>query len=91
MESNMFTDQLVSKELERFVLAELYTDRETPEDVRNSEMQETKFKTVALPLYVILDAAGNEIAQFPGLTRNRDEFLGFLQAGANRFSRVASR
>lgn len=91
MESNMFTDQLVKKELDRFVLAELYTDRETPDDVRNGELQETRFKTVALPLYVILDASGNEIAQFPGLTRNRDEFLNFLQAGTSRSPQVASR
>jgi thiol:disulfide interchange protein DsbD len=91
MESNMFTDELIRKELDRFVLAELYTDRETPEDARNGEMQETRFKTVALPLYVILDPQGNEVAQFPGLTRNKQEFLNFLQTGTSRTSQVAAR
>lgn len=91
MESNMFTDDLIRKELDRFVLAELYTDRETPEDAKNGELQETRFKTVALPLYVILDPQGNEMAQFPGLTRNKQEFLNFLQAGTSRTTQVAAR
>jgi thiol:disulfide interchange protein DsbD len=54
MEANVFTDANVKRELDRFVLAELYTDRETPEDELNSKLQETRFKTVALPLYVIV-------------------------------------
>lgn len=91
MESNMFTDPEVKRELEKFVLAELFTDRETAEDEKNGLMQETRFKTVALPLYVILDPEGNELAQFPGSTRDRGEFLGFLQAGAARFAQLAER
>ena len=91
MEQNMFPQPDVKKELDRFVLVELFTDRETPEDERNGQMLETRFKTVALPLYVILDSEGNELSQFPGLTRNRDEFVAFLQAGATRVTEVASR
>jgi thiol:disulfide interchange protein len=91
MELNMFPLPPVKKELDRFVLVELFTDRETPEDERNGQLQESRFMTVALPLYVILDPEGNELGQFPGLTRNRDEFVAFLQAGASRFNQVASR
>jgi thiol:disulfide interchange protein len=91
MEQNMFPLPPVKKELDRFVLVELFTDRETPEDERNGQLQESRFMTVALPLYVILDPEGNELGQFPGLTRNRDEFVAFLQAGASRFNQVASR
>ena len=87
----MFPLPPVKKELDRFVLVELFTDRETPEDERNGQLQESRFMTVALPLYVILDPEGNELGQFPGLTRNRDEFVAFLQAGASRFNQVASR
>ena len=87
----MFPLAPVKKELDRFVLVELFTDRETPEDERNGQLQESRFMTVALPLYVILDPEGNELGQFPGLTRNRDEFVAFLQAGASRFNQVASR
>jgi len=44
-------------------------------------MQQEKFRTVALPYYVILRADGSTIATFPGLTRNTDEFLAFLGTG----------
>ena len=89
MEQNMFPDPAVRKELDRFVLAELFTDRETPEhqkgDEFNGQLQTEKFGTAALPLYAIVDPAGNLLAQFPGLTRDKQEFLGFLQRGAGRF------
>ncbi|HKX27585.1 MAG TPA: cytochrome c biogenesis protein CcdA [Blastocatellia bacterium] len=88
MESNMFTDQRVRKELERFVLAELYTDRETADDERNSQLQAEKFETVALPLYAIVNPDGKTLAKFPGLTRDKQEFIGFLQLGANRFQPI---
>ncbi len=91
MESNMFTESEVKKELERFVLAELYTDRDTSEDERNSQLQAEKFETVALPLYAIIDPNGNMLAKFPGLTRDRREFIGFLQKGANRFQQIAAK
>jgi thiol:disulfide interchange protein len=89
MEKNMFPDPAVRKELDKFVLAELYTDRETPEheagDIKNAELMSTKFNTVALPLYVVITPAGDTLAKFPGLTRDKSEFIGFLQAGASRF------
>jgi thiol:disulfide interchange protein DsbD len=91
MESNMFTDLQVKKELERFVLAELYTDRETPEDERNGQLQAEKFETVALPLYAIIHPNGDILAKFPGLTRDKQEFIAFLQRGSNRFQQTTAR
>ncbi len=90
MEKNMFPDPAVKKELEKFVLAELYTDREdTAEhqkiDEENGKLQAEKFGTVALPLYAVIDTNGNILAKFPGLTRNKKEFVEFLQRGASRF------
>lgn len=90
MEKNMFPDPAVKKEMEKFVLAELYTDREdTPEnqksDELNGQLQAEKFGTVALPLYAIVDPGGNILAKFPGLTRDKQEFVQFLQKGAGRF------
>ncbi|MGH9846293.1 MAG: hypothetical protein ACREEM_46935, partial [Blastocatellia bacterium] len=89
MEQNMFPDPLVKKEMDRFVLAELFTDRETPEhqkgDESNGQMQTEKFGTAALPLYAIIDPTGNTLAKFPGLTRDKQEFISFLQRGASRF------
>lgn len=90
MEKNMFPDPAVKNELNKFVLAELYTDREdTPAhqqlDEKNGQLQAEKFGSVALPLYAIVDANGNKLAQFGGLTRDKQEFISFLQRGANRF------
>jgi hypothetical protein len=42
-------------------------------------MEEEMFGTVALPYYAVLDAEGKALGTFPGLTRNVDEFVGFLK------------
>ena len=95
MESNMFPQPEVRKELDRFILAELYTDRDTAEhaagDQRHQEIQEKQFGTVALPLYVIVGPDGRELSKFPGLTRDKAEFIRFLQAGAGQFGQVAQK
>jgi thiol:disulfide interchange protein DsbD len=83
METNMFPDSDVQQALSPFVLVELFTDRETPGDEANGELQQAKFGTVALPLYAVVDAAERVIATFPGLTRDKAEFLRFLEAGAS--------
>jgi thioredoxin-related protein len=44
-------------------------------------MQQAKFKTVALPFYVIVDSKGDEIITFPGLTRKEEGIVSFLQIG----------
>lgn len=89
MEKNMFPDPAVKTEMDKFILAELFTDRETPEhqkgDELNGQLQAEKFGTVALPLYAIVDPGGNILAKFPGLTRDKQEFVEFLQRGAGRF------
>ena len=71
------------------MLAELYTDRQTPEDERHGQIQEMNFGTVALPLYVVVTPDGKELSKFPGLTRDKNEFIRFLQTGAARLTQVA--
>src|SRR5262247_72009 len=94
MEKNMFPDPQVKKELDRFVLAELFTDRETPEhraaDEKNAERQ-SKFGSAALPLYAIVSPDEKTLAVFPSLTRDKQEFIGFLQRGANSFEQQTAR
>ncbi|MFN0122986.1 MAG: protein-disulfide reductase DsbD family protein [Blastocatellia bacterium] len=100
METNMFTQAEVKKELEQFVLAELFTDRETDEhaagDARNQLFQEKEFGTVALPMYAIIKPNGDpngdkvdKLVVFPSLTRNKAEFVQFLQKGAALAGQVA--
>ena len=79
MESNMFTIPEVEEQLERFVLARLFTDGEGEVYEDQMDYQKEKFGTIALPLYAILDGEGETVATFLGLTRDREEFLEFLK------------
>ena len=81
MEANIFNRPDVSAELNRFVLARLYTDGEGAVYERQQAFQEKAFGTVALPLYAIVDGEGKIRATFSGLTRDPAEFISFLQRG----------
>lgn len=79
MEKNVFPVPQVRDSLARFELVQLYTDGQGPEYDRNRELQESRFKTVALPLYVVLDpSTESEIGRVEGLTRDPAEFARFL-------------
>jgi len=95
MEKNMFPDPRVKKELDRFVLAELFTDRETSahqaEDEKNAERQSRQFSSAALPLYAIISPDEKTLAVFPSLTRDKQEFISFLQRGSNSFAQQTAR
>ncbi|MBE3072961.1 MAG: thioredoxin family protein [Acidobacteria bacterium] len=79
METNMFPRDDVRRELERFVRVRLYTDGDGGLYEKQQQMQQEKFKTVALPYYAVLEADGTTIATFPGLTRDPAEFVRFLR------------
>jgi thiol:disulfide interchange protein len=79
MEANVFTKKEVEAEMSKFVLARLYTDDGSENNARQQEYQESKFQTVALPFYAILEADGVTVSTFPGLTRNVAEFVDFLK------------
>ena len=81
MEANIFSRPDVSAELNRFVLARLYTDGEGTVYEQQQAFQEKSFGTVALPLYAIVDGEGKIRATFTGLTRDPSEFIRFLQRG----------
>ncbi|MFQ6613794.1 MAG: protein-disulfide reductase DsbD family protein [Fidelibacterota bacterium] len=80
MESNIFTDPAVIDRFRQFVLVRLYTDG--GDNYREKQRYEIeRFGTAALPFYVILSPDNEEIARFPGLTRDLDQFLDFLDMG----------
>ena len=60
-----------------FVLVQLYTDS-GDKAVDNQQMQISRFQTVALPLYVILDADNNMLAKHAGILNPAKKFLQFL-------------
>lgn len=86
MEANMFPKPKVAEELDKYVRVRLYTDGEGEPYEGFQKMQEEKFSTVALPLYAVVDANGNALATFPGLTRDENVFVKFLKTGHEKFS-----
>ena len=82
MEANMFPRPEIAAALKDYVLAELYTDGTDAASERNQALENARFSTVAIPYYAILDPDEKVVASFPGLTRNPQEFLRFLRAGA---------
>lgn len=81
MEANIFPKPEVATELEKFVLVQLYTDGEGEVYVRQQQMEQDMFGTVALPFYAIMDGDGRPITTFAGLTRSAAEFVEFLKKG----------
>ena len=83
MEANVFVKKEVEAEMSKFVLAQLYTDGDGEIYEKQQQYQETKFKTVALPFYAVLESDGKTVTTFPGLTRNTQEFIDFLKKAQN--------
>jgi thiol:disulfide interchange protein DsbD len=79
MEANIFIKPEVEAEFKKFVLVRLYTDGEGEVYEKQQAMEQEMFGTVALPYYAIMNADGKALATFPGLTRDSNEFVRFLQ------------
>ena len=86
MKANMFTQSDVIAAMKEFVLVELYTD--DPNEAvaeKNQKLQDERYRTVAVPYYVILDTSEKVRGAFPSATRDKSEWLKFL-AGARASS-----
>ena len=80
METNIFTLQDVEHRFNELILVHLYTDGgENHKEYLRYEIE--RFGTAALPYYVILSPQDEVLATFPGLTRDVNEFLDFLDKG----------
>ena len=82
METNVFAEQSVEDIMSQFILVSLYTDA-GDNYLEKRDYQISRFKTAALPYYVILDKNDLVIDEFPGLTRDIDQFKTFLENGLN--------
>ena len=78
MKANMFPRAELAQELDNLVLVELYTDGADEASRANQQLQLERFETVAIPYYAIIEPNGTVIAEFPGRTRDVEEFRGFL-------------
>ena len=80
METNIFTLKDVEDRFNELILVHLYTDGgENHKEYQRYEIE--RFGTAALPYYVILSPQDEVLATFPGLTRDVNEFLDFLDKG----------
>ena len=82
METNIFSINSVEELMSEYVLVSLYTDAGEGY-LEKREYQINRFETAALPYYVILDGNDKVLSEFPGLTRNVEEFKDFLKTGLN--------
>jgi thiol:disulfide interchange protein len=81
MEANMFPRDDVSRELSRYIRVRLYTDGKGEVYQQFQEMEERLFGTVALPLYAAMSPDGTPKVMFGGLTRDPNQYIGFLRKG----------
>ncbi len=80
MESNVFTDERVRALFKQYVLVQLYTDG--GEGYRENQQYEIdRFGTAALPYYVLLSPDDEVLGEFPGMTRDVNQFIQFLRKG----------
>ena len=82
MKANMFTRPEIAAAMKNFILVDLYADGTDQASEDNQTMELAKFQTVAEPYYAIMDPDEKVIATFPGLTKDPQEYLAFLQKGA---------
>jgi thiol:disulfide interchange protein DsbD len=90
MKANMFTKPEVASVMKNMVLVDLYTDGTDAPSAANQKLEEDKFKTVAIPFYVLYDSDRNVVATFPGLTRNTAEYLTFLNTKSTAATATAT-
>ncbi|NLO20085.1 MAG: thioredoxin family protein, partial [Ignavibacteria bacterium] len=83
MELNMFSKPEVQSLLKQMVKVKLYTDRREEPYVSNKKMQQERFNSIELPLYVIL-TPNEEFVATKAFTRDEREFLDFLKKGRLR-------
>ncbi len=82
MKANMFTRPEIAAAANNLVLVELYTDGTDEASAENQKLEDSRFHTIAIPYYAIVDADGNPVATFPGVTRDAAAYLAFLEKGA---------
>ncbi len=85
MKTNMFPRPEIASAVDGLVVVELYTDGIDDATDANQALQLERFKTAAIPYYAIVTPDGETLGEFPGSTKNTEEFLEFLEKGAKSF------
>ena len=85
MEKNIFTEDKIKELFEEFILVRLYTDGgENAKEYQQMEID--RYKTAALPFYVVIDKNENKINTFHGMDPDVNKFIDFLKKSLNKFN-----
>jgi thiol:disulfide interchange protein DsbD len=87
MEINIFEDKEVVELFDKFILVKLYTDGREEKHKRYRELEINRFKTSALPYYVVLNQNDEQISTFPGYNTDVELFKNFLKESINKFKK----
>ena len=82
METNIFVEPEVQSLFDEFVLVQLFTDGGSNYR-ENQKMEIDRFGTAALPFYVVLSPANEELARFHGMDPDVNKFIDFLNNSLN--------
>jgi thiol:disulfide interchange protein len=97
MERSVFPKPEIASLLSNYVLVRLYTDKQNPDEERirsekNMDLQQSRFNSVALPLYAIITPDDKDVGQFEGMADKTEDFVAFLNSGVKTADKpVASR
>src|SRR5262249_1288103 len=80
MKANMFTRPEIAAALNEYVLLELYTDTSDATAEENQKIQDSKFQTISIPFYAILDPDEKVIATSV-FNKDPKGYLEFLKKG----------
>jgi thiol:disulfide interchange protein len=80
MKANMFTRPEIAAAMNEYVLVEVYTDGGDAPSEENQKIQDSKFKTIAIPFYAIMDPDEKVVAT-SAFTKDPVEYLNFLKKG----------
>lgn len=82
MEANVLPLPEVKRELEKFVLVELYTDQRDPVSQANEKLMEKLTGVATLPVYVTMKPNGTTVTKvFQGSTSDVASFVRFIKKG----------
>lgn len=78
MEQGVFPQTAVRERLDRYVLVELYTDRDRESDRKNLKLRDELTKSATNPVYVVLRPDGSVVKTLQPVALSAEEFLNFL-------------
>ena len=80
MEGGTFLDERIQKEFSRFIEIRIHTDHDDKKlRYQGKTLQRERFKTLAVPYYVVLDSSGKTVYWKKGGVMSEDDFLAGLK------------